>query len=188
MEHFHAAAVITELADRLLEQKSWCSETHIQKAVYFLQDVLGVPIGLEYILYKHGPYSFDLTEKLMSLRADFLLEKVSIQEGYGPQLRPTKESRSLRERFPKTLDRYSKSIEFISTELADKRVADLEKLATALWVTRKLGQEGSALRRAEMLHALKPHISLADAQLAIRDFDALAERAKEFALLEPMTN
>jgi hypothetical protein len=30
-------------------------EAHIQKIGYFLQDLMGVPLEAEYILYKHGP-------------------------------------------------------------------------------------------------------------------------------------
>ena len=42
-----------------------------QKAVYFLQEIFDVPTGIEYILYKHGPYSFDLTADLTALRPRF---------------------------------------------------------------------------------------------------------------------
>ena len=60
MERLQRAAILTELMDRLRADGSWCGETHVQKATYFLQEVLGVQTGFEYILYKHGPYSFDL--------------------------------------------------------------------------------------------------------------------------------
>jgi hypothetical protein len=50
-------AIIKELADA----GSWCGETHIQKTAYVAKELLGVPIAASFILYKHGPYSFDLS-------------------------------------------------------------------------------------------------------------------------------
>jgi len=40
----------------------------------FLQDLMRVPLELEFILYKHGPFSFDLRSELTSLRADELVK------------------------------------------------------------------------------------------------------------------
>lgn len=172
MERMQKLAVIAELVDRLRTHGSWAGETHVQKATYFLQDVLSVPLGVEYILYKHGPYSFDLTEQLTGMRADYLLEKEYVTEGYGPRLVPTKESLELRKNYPKTLGRHSGQIDFVATRFGGKGVADLEKLATALWVTRELGEVASREARAARLHELKPHIRLPDALDAIQEFDA----------------
>ena len=100
---FRRAAILTELMDQLRANGSWCGETHVQKATYFLQEVLGVPTGFEYILYKHGPYSFDLTADLTALRADFLMEFNHRSPGYGPGLVPTPTTRSFASRYPRTL-------------------------------------------------------------------------------------
>ena len=58
MNRLQKAAILTELADQLRREGSWCGHTHIQKATYFLQDSLGLPTGSAFILYKHVPYSF----------------------------------------------------------------------------------------------------------------------------------
>ena len=47
-------AVLIALMTGLREQESWCGETHVQKAAYILQEGLKVPIGLDFVLYKHG--------------------------------------------------------------------------------------------------------------------------------------
>jgi len=178
MERLQIAVVIAELADKLRANGSWCGETHLQKSLFFLQDVLGVPLGIEYILYKHGPYSFDLSESLMSMRADYLLEKEYVTDGYGPRLIPTKESAELRKNYPKTLGSYSVQIDFVATRFGGKGVADLEKLATALWVTRERGEGASREARAARLHELKPHIRLPDALAAVDEFDTLIVQSK----------
>ena len=37
MERLQKAAILTELADQLRREGSWCGHTHMQKATYFLQ-------------------------------------------------------------------------------------------------------------------------------------------------------
>jgi uncharacterized protein YwgA len=78
----------------LKERDSWCGETHIQKAVYFLQELLQVRLGFEFIMYKHGPYSFELTDELTTLRANRLLRLIP-REGYGPSIVVNEESHYL---------------------------------------------------------------------------------------------
>jgi uncharacterized protein YwgA len=181
MDQLQKAAVLTELMTQLRAQGSWCGHTHMQKTVYFLQEVLGIPTGFEYILYKHGPYSFDLAEELASLRGDYLMEFDHRSPGYGPSLVPTQTSAELRSRYPKTLARHAHQIAFIARAFGSKGVVDLERLATALYVTRELGGAADSTARASRLHELKPHVSLQDALVAVREFDRIAAEAKSLA-------
>jgi hypothetical protein len=63
------------LTRRLDEQGSWSGETHIQKAAYLLRELMDIPFGFDFILYKHGPFSFELRDELSSMRSDRLLER-----------------------------------------------------------------------------------------------------------------
>jgi hypothetical protein len=65
MERFENASLIVALVEKLRENRSWAGETHLQKATYVLKRVLGVPIEFRFILYKHGPFSFDYATKLV---------------------------------------------------------------------------------------------------------------------------
>ena len=47
MDRMRRAALLLNLADRLKERGSWCGERNLQKAVYFLQEMLKVPLGYE---------------------------------------------------------------------------------------------------------------------------------------------
>ena len=181
MDRLQNAAILTELMVQLRANGSWCGETHVQKATYFLQEVLSVQTGFEYILYKHGPYSFDLAEDLTALRADCLVDGNHRSPGYGPALVPTQTSADLRSRYPKTLAKHTPQIKFIAKKFGSKGVSELEKLATALWVTRELGKEADDDDRAERIHALKPHVNPADALAAVQEFDRIAAEAKPFA-------
>ena len=179
MDRLQRAAILTELMNQLRANGSWCGETHVQKAVYFLQEVLGVATGFEYILYKHGPYSFDLSADLTALRADFLMEFNHRSPGYGPGLVPTSTSAELRSRYPRTLETNKSRIEFIAKKLGKSGVAELEKLATALFVTREIGEAANPSDRANRIHCLKPHVSLDEALAALQDFENLEKEAKD---------
>ena len=60
MNRLEKANLLVRLTERLRANKSWAGETHLQKATYILKRVLGVPVEFDFILYKHGPFSFDL--------------------------------------------------------------------------------------------------------------------------------
>jgi len=178
MDRLQRAAILTELMDQLRARGSWCGETHVQKAVYFLQEVLGVPTGFEYILYKHGPYSFDLTADLTALRADFLMEFNHRTPGYGPGLVPTPTSAELRARYTRTLANNSRQIEFIAKAFGARGVTELEKLATALFVTREMGDITEISKRASRIHELKPHVSEPEALTALQELERITGEAK----------
>jgi hypothetical protein len=72
-------AILLELIDKLERRGSWCGETHIQKATFFLQEMLRVPMDFGFILYKHGPFSFELRDELTAMRADnYITAKISL--------------------------------------------------------------------------------------------------------------
>jgi uncharacterized protein YwgA len=163
------AAVLTELARQLRRHGSWCGETHLQKATYVLQELMEVPLEFEFTLYKHGPFSFDLRDELTSLRADGLLALEPRPAPYGPTLTATHRSEELRARFTKTRATYEGEIDFVADKLAPKGVAELEKLATALWVTFEDRQQDRPAR----INELKPHVSIEEARAAVAELDEL---------------
>jgi hypothetical protein len=181
MKRLQRAAILTELAKQLIAEGSWCGETHLQKATYFLQELLKVPTAFEFILYKFGPYSFDLGDELTALQADELLALKVRGQSYGPSYVPTETSEALRGRFPVTLGKYRDSISFVAKKLGYKGVAELERLATALFVTLDDRENDSLTARARRLHNLKPHVSIESAKAAVAEFDEVAAEATELA-------
>jgi len=181
MNKLRRAAVLASLDARLRERGSWCGETHLQKGTFFLQEFMGVPTGFVFILFKHGPFSFELRDELTAMRADGFLELVP-REPYGPSLILTSRAQALMKLFPKTLKRYGKRTEFVADNLGGKNVIELEKLATALYV-RLASKQRSPKKNAEDIHVLKPHVSLDDAMQAVKELDGLvaAKRRHRFA-------
>jgi hypothetical protein len=76
----------------------------------------------------------------------------------------------LRQRFPNTLARHSRAIQFTAEQLGSLGVKQLEPLATALFVTRQYARD-SAPERATKLIEIKPHVKLAEATAAIEKID-----------------
>ena len=164
------AALIARLVERQREQESWCGETHFQKAIYFLQHLMDVPLGFPFILYKHGPFSFELRDELTALRADHLLT-LEHDPRYSPRIAATNQSKYIQNRFPRTLATYDSRIAFIAQRLGPKGVVQLERLGTALYV--KLEDERPAAQRIRTITTLQPHIKEHEAIHAVREVDEM---------------
>jgi uncharacterized protein YwgA len=165
-------AVLANLIQALHRVHSWCGETHIQKAVYFLQNADVVPLGYNYILYKHGPYSFDLTEDLGTMRGAGFTELAVPVAGYGPSIRLTRlaEEVFLHQEQDDEVDAVTPIIEDIVLWLGTKDVRSLERVATAYYVLRE-NPAAEPQSRAQRLRKLKPHISEGESIAAFRELD-----------------
>ena len=173
--------LVLTIADALRVRGSWTGETHIQKVGYFLQELLGVPLKSEFILYKHGPFSFDLRGVLSTMRAYDYVDWRAKAFGYGPTLVEGPLVDVLK-KFSTLPAEYMQRIDFITDKLATKRVSELERLATALYVT--LDRSIPAYGRAERIHGLKPHVSLAEAQQSIHELDMVWGEAVQLGFIE----
>jgi hypothetical protein len=156
MDSFARQAIILALLDALKDQGSWCGETHVQKSAYFLQDGLGVPTDLEFLLYKHGPFSFELRDVLGEMRGNFLID-VESRSPYGSSLVVAEPGRRLMNGFPKTTARYEPQVAFVAGNLASRDVVALERLGTALYVQKQF-PDLDARQQARRITELKPHI------------------------------
>lgn len=174
MKRVAKAAVLTRLVGALRDRGSWCGETHIQKGAYLLQELFEVPLELDFVLYKHGPFSFGLRAELTSLQADELLKLEPQPFPYGPRLAATGAASNLQGRFPKTIADYDSAINRVAQRLGNRGVSALERLATAVYVTRRHA-DLSLTERAAQLCKLKPHISKDDALGAVREADEVLD-------------
>ena len=179
MNKLQRAAIVTELVSKLSERGSWCGETHIQKSLYFLQELTSVPISFDFILYKHGPYSFDAKDVLTDLRADGLLSLEPRPYPYGPSYAVSENFERYRKLFPKTLSKFQKDIVFVARALGDKGVMELEQLSSALFATKMLGKGASARDRADQIRKWKPHIGLNEALSAVEMVDRITSEYRD---------
>jgi len=169
MDRFKRSAIVLSLIETLEARESFCGETHIQKAVYFLQELVSVDTGFEFILYKHGPFSFDLSDELRAMRANKFLSLVPTPP-YGACLKQEDMGNNLRNDYSEFLSNFNRQIEFVAEKIGNKRVDYLEKLSTALYVTKEK-QDDNVESRAIYMHNLKPHITFS----VVREFLKLVD-------------
>lgn len=169
-------AIVLYTMQSLKDDGSWCGETHVQKTLFLCQEVMGVPSNFKFILYKHGPYSFELSEHLQGLIADDLV-CVLTRPPYGPTLGVSDEGLSLADVIHLNSS-VAARIAFMSKKLSRKGVAELEKLATAVYVNRKYGSKNPIEKRAEILSSLKPHVSAEAARDAFEEAEAIENEAR----------
>ena len=178
MERLQRAAILTELMDRLRANGSWCGETHVQKAVYFLQEILGVPTGFNTSFTSTGPTHS--TSQRTSPRCgptfswNSIIALLVTVQAWFPLRRAWSFATVTREPWPTTGPRLSTSPRH--SERGES--PSLEKLATALYVAREMGETSDPLQRASRMHELKPHVSEAEALTALQEFDRIARDAQ----------
>lgn len=178
MKELQRNAVLLKLVHALDERGSWCGETHIQKATFVLEEATHVPLDLSFMLYKHGPFSFELREVLSSLMCEGFVELYLRDPSYGPSFRTTATGDALSADFPRTLSKYRPQIDYVAERLCQKGVDDLEKVATALFVLREDPVEPDDAR-ASIIHDLKPHIPVEEAKEALIEAKDIMARAPE---------
>ncbi|MFO0840611.1 MAG: hypothetical protein U1D55_19045 [Phycisphaerae bacterium] len=132
-----------------------------------LQGLAGAETHFDFILYKHGPYSFELSDELSAMRADGLISLRVQAHGYGPTILTETAADKLIERFPKTTRRHAPLIEFVAAKLGCKTVVELERLATAFFVANE-HDECSESAIGARVNRLKPHVEVEQARDAAR--------------------
>ena len=179
MDRLRKAALLTRLIERLREAGSWCGETHVQKAAYFAREIAGVDMGHEFVLYRHGPFSFDLRADLTGLRADGMTT-LEIQYPYGPRIQVMDHAHYIQSFYPRTLKTHEKGIGFIAGKLGGMGVADLERLGTAFFLSRSPNMRDAGDDRiGARVHELKRHISPREAIDALREARKIEAEASE---------
>jgi uncharacterized protein YwgA len=167
------AAVIATLIDRVAATGRFCGETLIQKSVFFLKELFHVPLSDRFQLYYYGPFSFDLSDRLLGMQADDFVKVKPHQ--YGATFIASERYTLLQRQFPETIERYQREMQFIVEQLATRGVGQLEPLATALFLTRE-HPGASVEERAQELNAVKPHVDLPVAVQSVKQIDGWIER------------
>ncbi|MGE5342227.1 MAG: hypothetical protein ACM3SY_12190 [Candidatus Omnitrophota bacterium] len=172
MDSLKRMAIIIALIEKMAEEGSWCGETHIQKATYFLQALAKVPLEYEFVIYKHGPFSFDFKDELSEMFGGELITYFDRPYPYGPTLCPGESAENFLKKFPVTLNKFGPHINFIARHLGKKNVASLEKMGTALFMMLKNENKG-VQELASDINKLKPHVTVEEAERALLAVQAL---------------
>lgn len=152
--------LLLAVIERLISYGSWTGKTHVQKTAFLLDTAKKLEMPFNFVLYKHGPYSFDIENELQEMRSYGAIDSVSVP-GYGVTLKPSQNAEWLKTQEMLT-EEQEQQIKRMCEFVRARNVTELERLATAAWIrTREhlTDPESIAMR----LHELKPHVSVADA-------------------------
>ena len=152
---------------------SWTGRIHIQKYLYFAQELLDVETGYEFVLYQRGPYAFDLDADIRSLRSIGAAD-ILPNPPYGPTYVVTPSGEALADNAPISENLKSKLRLLAGSLGGSKKARDLELLATTLYVMREGHEDDEDI--STRLLTLKPHFKEGEARTAIEEVRALRER------------
>jgi uncharacterized protein YwgA len=168
MNDLQRSAIVATLVKECRIRKSFCGETMVQKSVFFLQELLGVPLGFDFQLYIYGPFSFELQRHLSSMMADDMIAVRSLE--YGSTFEPGEQVAYLEKHNATAIAEHHDAVDFVVEHLAGRGVKQLERLATALYFT--VTTEGTSVEgRAAKIREVKPHITAEEAQKAVEEVD-----------------
>ncbi len=171
-------ALLVDLIKQLHERGSWCGETHVQKAMFILQDIAKANLGYKFVIYKHGPYSFNLSNELTGMRAVGILELNFPRDGYGPSVGVTEFGERVYNVNKENIEKYDAVAKFLAEWFSTNDVRYLERIATAYFVTAKNPRD-PAIERARKLNSLKPHVDMQAAEQAVRIVDEKRKEVKQ---------
>ncbi|RWO58547.1 hypothetical protein [Mesorhizobium sp.] len=156
----------------LKDRGSWTGETHIQKAAYIAKVRRNIPFESEFVLYKHGPFSFDMSKSIVHMLSRGLLYTEN-NPGYGPSFRVSDSLwKALNTRLDSFYSQFEAGIYSVSSALARKNVAELERVATAVYVMSNFSNF-SLEEQAKTITKLKPHIAQEMALGALREAELI---------------
>jgi hypothetical protein len=179
MEQLNSEIAICMFASEMKKAGSWCGETHLQKALYLGQEIFGLNTGFNFILYKHGPFSFEVRDQLNFARAVRLLRLVPNEPPYGPSYATTEIGETVQKQAANKFTNESNLVKLIASTLGKKGVSDLERLATAVYVLAKSSSPPHVDKLAGELHQIKPHVTAESALQAVQEAMALQRSSKE---------
>jgi hypothetical protein len=138
--------------------------TALMKYMYFLQTLRDVPLGYRFSMYSYGPFDSDVLADLSSAEALSAVKASPIQfpGGYGYQIRPAAEAKSLKDLSSSFLAKYQPDIDWVLTEFGGLNSADLELASTIIYVDREFGDAENHVLVNDIerrVSDIKPHFS-----------------------------
>ena len=175
MKESQKLGLLSSMVRKLNKADSWTGRMHIQKFVYFAQELLALPSDYDFILYQRGPYSFDLDTEIRSLRSIGAVEITVRPAPYGPTYSSTGLGEIISRRSTVGGETDDKLTE-LAKVLGPKPAKDLELLATTLYVLREGPQSEQGV--VGRVLSLKRQFSKDQAEKALQEVRELQARFK----------
>ncbi|MCG6535766.1 MAG: SocA family protein [Syntrophales bacterium LBB04] len=160
---WHRYALIAELAQRLQAQSPQFGKTSLQKMIYLLQELKGVPIGYQFCLYTHGPFAaqllgdLDLVEALGAVKVQYIIS------GFGGyQISPGNECESIRCKASEFLKENKEAIDEVVNEFGKYSAKELELRSTIVYLDRDVKRSNKNLNQDSfigLVRKIKPRFN-----------------------------
>jgi hypothetical protein len=186
MKQADCHAILASFIDRLQQAGIWCNEFRLHKTTFLLQELLGVPLQLPFIFYKHGPFCFELMDELTAMQAYRLLAIEYKDFPWGPAFVVTPRGREYCEWYPATIGKYNEQLTVAVQKIGHIDAFYLERMAGVFFLSRD--QNGDVVERARRLHERTPHVPLHEAKDAVILLDQLLRDIGVAAKVEARTN
>src|SRR5690349_3206693 len=120
--------ILLAVIEQLNSHGSWTGKTHIQKTAFLLDAAKKMEMPFKFVLYKHGPYSFDIENELQEMRSYGAIDSETILN-YGVTFKPSQNAEWLKKQATLTAEQ-EQQIEQMCAFIEARNVTDLERLAT----------------------------------------------------------
>ncbi len=168
-------ALITELARRLAHRRPQFGKTALQKIVYLLTDLFGIPTGYEFEFYNYGPFSSQLHQDLdlVAHIGGVVVEDYSA-EFAGYVISPGERADALIEKGADFIrsSEVDKALSRVVDEFGGFSASELELRATILFVDRDLAARRKTATRdtiIDIVEKLKPRFERYDIESALEE-------------------
>jgi uncharacterized protein YwgA len=155
--NFQNHALILEMIEQLNRWGGSSGKTHVQKGLFLLQAVRpSSSIPFLYVLYKHGPYSFQVEHELEEMKSYAAITSRPVLD-YGFAFAPGLMAGFIHGKV-RISDLQKRRIGKVCQFISQKSAAELERISTVAWIDRR---EGIKRKRpnVDRLVRLKPHVS-----------------------------
>jgi uncharacterized protein YwgA len=167
MNDLQRAAIVATLVKECRARDAFCGETMVQKSVFFLQELLRVPLAFDFQLYIYGPFSSELQRHVSSMMADDMIAVRPLP--YSSTFEPSEQIAYLEKHSADVITAHSDQIAFVVNHLANRGVKQLG--GWRLHFSSVTTDNASVDERAANTCDVKPHITPDDARKAIEEVD-----------------
>jgi hypothetical protein len=136
----------------------------------------------EYILYKHGPYSFDAEDMLAAMKVYHYIEEFDSAH-FGRSFTQGHQAARLRKTVMIKHGDLKKIAKLCKLFDSNINIRELEGIATACWIrnNERIIEKDEIVKR---LNCLKPHVSLKEAAQQASKLEALSLAMRSYWFLE----
>lgn len=147
--------IIRHIVDKLRD----VGKIRMQKLVYFLQSIFGVPLGYDYKMHYYGPYSDELNDDLIAMQVGKNVEIGADPSGYGYHIIPGTQDVITKS---DVLADYSRKISKCLDDFGRFSPSDLEILGTLHFVKYIAGvsDEKKIIEKTSMLKPVFPRATI----------------------------